>query len=119
MTTDREALLPCPFCGGRAEIQRGAYTKYVLCLKCAVMGPNLAADDELIAAWNRRAALTAQGGEQSADTVSVPREPTEAMMRAMHKADNDYSNNRFHGHGHLSRAEFVYRAMLAAAKEEK
>ncbi|UEP23148.1 Lar family restriction alleviation protein [Burkholderia ambifaria] len=51
--TERE-LKPCPFCGGRAAIQQGGFTKYVMCLKCEVMGPNLASDVELIDAWNRR-----------------------------------------------------------------
>jgi Lar family restriction alleviation protein len=55
-------LKPCPFCGGRAEIQRGAYTQYVMCLKCEVMGPNLSSDEELSDAWNRRA--PASEGEQ-------------------------------------------------------
>jgi hypothetical protein len=48
--------------------------------------------------------------------VTVPREPTEAMRKAMLKADDDYSNNRFYGRGDLSRMEFIYRAMLAAAE---
>ena len=60
MTTDESAkregaeLLPCPFCGASAKINRGHYTKYVMCNGCEVMGPNLSSDEELIAAWNRR-----------------------------------------------------------------
>jgi len=56
--------------------------------------------------------------EGAGPCVVVPVEPTEKMIDAMHKADRDFSNNCFHGQGHLSRAEFVYHAMLAAAKEE-
>ncbi len=48
-------LLPCPFCGSRAEIKVGGYTKYVMCLGCEVMGSNLSDDAELISQWNRRA----------------------------------------------------------------
>lgn len=58
MTDDiRKALelLPCPFCGGRAELKEGVHTQYVMCLSCEVMGPNLKDKAELIAAWNRRA----------------------------------------------------------------
>lgn len=54
------ALLPCPFCSGRAEIRVGTHAKYVICLLCGAMGPNLSSDPvlisdpELINAWNRR-----------------------------------------------------------------
>ncbi len=47
--------------------------------------------------------------------VRVPREPTIEMENAGDKADRDYSNNRFHGKGHLGRVAFIYDAMLAAA----
>lgn len=44
-------LLPCPFCGGEAEItvgeQGGQPTEYVECLGCEALG-------ESGAAWNRR-----------------------------------------------------------------
>lgn len=49
------------------------------------------------------------------DAVSVPVEPTEEMRKAMAKADDDYSNNRFYGRGDLSRMEFIYKAMISAA----
>jgi len=45
----------------------------------------------------------------------VPREPTIEMENAGDKADSDYSNNRFHGLGHLGRSAFVYHHMLSAA----
>lgn len=67
-------LEPCPFCGGRAKIQRGAYTKYVMCLSCEVMGPNLADDSELIAAWNRRA------------PAEVPQEVVKVYLRERREA---------------------------------
>lgn len=49
-----DALKPCPFCGGRAEIQGGFHATYVMCLACEVMGPNLKSREELTAAWNTR-----------------------------------------------------------------
>ena len=49
-----DALKPCPFCGGRSEIKEGFFTKYVMCLKCEAMGPNLASREEIVAAWNAR-----------------------------------------------------------------
>lgn len=59
MTDKNAELLPCPFCGGRAEVKVGAFTSYVMCLKCEVMGPNLSSYSELVQAWNRRALATA------------------------------------------------------------
>lgn len=53
--------------------------------------------------------------EQTADTVSVPREPTEAMLRDGAAAVRDfYSEN-----GPYPRVKAVWRAILAAAKEGK
>ncbi len=51
----------------------------------------------------------------AAGSVTVPREPTIEMENAGDHADNDYSNNRFHGKGHLGRVAFIYHYMLAAA----
>jgi len=47
-------LLPCPFCGGRAEVLH----KQVGCTnpQCYVDGPQRETNEEAIAAWNRRAA---------------------------------------------------------------
>lgn len=45
----------------------------------------------------------------------VPVEPTIEMENGGDKADRDYSNNRFHGLGHMGRVYFVYHHMLAAA----
>ena len=57
------------------------------------------------------AALTAQGGEQPADTVSVPREPTEAMINAFcSEWLKPVRGDRIHR---------IYKAMLTAAKEGK
>lgn len=56
-----DELLPCPFCGGRAEIKEGHYTQYAMCQKCDVMGPNLASREELADAWNTRAQGPALG----------------------------------------------------------
>lgn len=45
----------------------------------------------------------------------VPVEPTEEMIEAIHKANDDYSNNRFGRYGADSRGEFIYRSLLNAA----
>lgn len=56
----------CPFCGGEAELQHGAFiggktTSYVMCLKCragsepVVTVSSLCSDDEAIKKWNQRA----------------------------------------------------------------
>lgn len=76
---DHAELLNCPFCGGRAEIKVGGYTKYVACLNCEVMGPNLKDDGELIAAWNTRAALEARAPE--AEWMASLRNDIEQQMK--------------------------------------
>jgi hypothetical protein len=72
----KETLLPCPFCGGKAELRSDNGTYFVLCVeltpadlphrKCfAAMGENYDRDsmpehmyfneDQAIEAWNQRA----------------------------------------------------------------
>ena len=63
--TDAPDLLPCPFCGGAAELQKGlvAFDDYEIhCGGCGMAGPSFGAMDvtpsakaESIAAWNTRA----------------------------------------------------------------
>jgi hypothetical protein len=64
MTERKPELLPCPFCGGKARLSKGAYTYSVQCTECGGEvsrrqrtlkdRPFLTADDA-IAAWNTRA----------------------------------------------------------------
>jgi len=49
------ALLPCPFCGGTAEIMRAMGETWVHCPACKGNGPAHSARDASVAAWNRRA----------------------------------------------------------------
>ena len=76
-------LLPCPFCGGAAEISVGEHSfngAKVICTNCFAEGTLFGADaaqgcshvSEAIAAWNRRAAPAIPDGY-----VLVPREPTD------------------------------------------
>ena len=52
-------LLPCPFCGGRAELLsaelRETHDAMIECSRCETTGPTTETDVEAIAAWNRRA----------------------------------------------------------------
>lgn len=64
-----DELKPCPFCAGRAEIHRGAYTKYVMCLKCEVMGPNLTARAEITFAWRWPVKIPAMDLDTKVDKV--------------------------------------------------
>lgn len=67
-------LLPCPFCGGRAEWKQGHFTGYVMCLKCETFGPNIA-KNEAVAAWNTRAGIGT--GAAPAETAPQPdRDPS-------------------------------------------
>ena len=57
-------LLPCPFCGGKAQLlheHRGITYSYVICMKCAAqtdifqISTEHSSDEKAVAAWNRRA----------------------------------------------------------------
>jgi len=67
---DAPELKPCPFCGGRAEYKAGHYSGYVICLKCEVMGPNLAPIAASMA-WNDRADLADTGPVVDAGMVEA------------------------------------------------
>lgn len=51
-------LKPCPFCGGKANIDcgNGIYeVYYVFCKKCKTRHPNRLTREDAIKFWNRRA----------------------------------------------------------------
>jgi Lar family restriction alleviation protein len=71
MTIDDKGLLPCPYCGGKAEITYNGPTAeqvkhaiswgddvdwqyYGECAHCGATGPACISETEAIAAWNRR-----------------------------------------------------------------
>lgn len=108
MTTDREALvkqidaLLTRYHNNVAEWLRAEYPR----------AEALRAERESLKGQIFHIALTAQGGEQTADTVSVPREPTEEMLIAGNKAiASEFGNKRT--------VTAIYKTMLAAAKEGK
>ena len=48
-------LLPCPFCGGKAEFRSGSSTTpYIRCRECGGRTKSSRNRANLIAAWNRR-----------------------------------------------------------------
>lgn len=48
-------LLPCPFCGEKARIDRYEHFYRVLCTDCPALTEWLYSEQEAIEAWNNRA----------------------------------------------------------------
>jgi hypothetical protein len=66
VTDTTNALLPCPFCSWRGELNHeGEKCAWVECIDCAAQGPMEANDETAITAWNRRAVLSAAPGISS------------------------------------------------------
>lgn len=59
--TDTTKLLPCPFCGGKAELNTwgndrdGCHVAKVICDSCSASADSFETQDQAITAWNRRA----------------------------------------------------------------
>ena len=53
-----EKLLPCPFCGGEAELFNGGPGRaFIMCDGCRCTSDD-GTTERIVAAWNRRAPLT-------------------------------------------------------------
>ena len=81
MITNSDALKPCPFCGGKANIADNTSPKlctsahaYVFCLKrgCPGRGDEQETVDEAVAAWNNREAAEARARLEGAKAMQWP-----------------------------------------------
>lgn len=55
LEAEKEKPLPCPFCGGEAEVPISmSKAEYVRCKKCRALSMPCNTKAEAIAAWNRR-----------------------------------------------------------------
>lgn len=61
---EREALLPCPFCGSPASIQHSQHYDYVACDECDAETVGFESTEAAVAQWNRRAIPAAQDGAE-------------------------------------------------------
>lgn len=50
-----DQILPCPFCGGEAEIRTNFVHQFAVCKECAAVSDYKNCESEAISAWNRRA----------------------------------------------------------------
>lgn len=131
----REALKPCPFCGGPVKLERANDTRDslfgtrkwwgVVCRNtinvggsCAIQQRPSASEEAAIKRWNRRAALAAAAPADAGESrvpagwKLVPMEPTLDMGWAYLDAAGESDPLREHSFNHAG-----YRAMLAAAPE--
>lgn len=65
-------LLPCPFCAWPAKLSHRIGVSYIECIDCGAEGPPEDNDENAIAAWNRRAALSPASTGQEAGYVLMP-----------------------------------------------
>ena len=104
-----EALLPCPFCGGdniqRADNAYGAF--WTICDECgACTGEaGIHSQAEADERWNRRPSQSEQSAAPvPAEWQLVPKQPTEAMIDAVDKREDN-----------LWSTWSIWQVMLAAA----
>ncbi len=86
MTTSNQ-LLPCPFCGGDAQMAESDTVYWVKCTQCESEGATNAYSAKAIAAWNRRATQPAAG-----EPVAWMRSSGNDVMTAKQKADCQQHN---------------------------
>src|SRR5690606_16778235 len=107
------SLKNCPFCGGEAELLKGApglysaenHLYHAKCQSCGASAYDHGRDGA-IAAWNRRTPPAVPEG-----WVLVPKDPTEEM----HDAARDWSAKKYGKPIGTDASDGCYRAMLAAA----
>ena len=68
-------ILPCPFCGGEAEIRTNFVHHFAICKECNTVSDYMNSKAEAIAAWNRRTppAAVPEGWEPTPDMVEAAR----------------------------------------------
>src|SRR5690606_22731887 len=132
MMSTHEKLLPCPFCGGEAEIHdigndlKKSRKTEIVCTQCHVKKVVAAIHNPLswtrataIEEWNRRTPPAAVPD----GWVMVPRNPTSKMLDAAtppasewigHPEEKPESIERWR-QGHREDAERKYRSMISAA----
>ena len=112
MTNDIE-LKPCPFCGGKAHIDRVGTTRVSCIVSCQDCGATVESGETFNQGtqWNTR--------PTDSGYVQVPVEPTEEMIEA---GVSSVSTQYFAHEEALKTAKgntrYIYKAMIAASQQE-
>jgi Lar family restriction alleviation protein len=111
MITNSDALKPCPFCGGKANIADNTGPKlctsahaYVFCLKrgCPGRGDEQETVDEAVAAWNNREASEARARLEGAKAMQARRKYPVLGTQGQAKVDwqfvEDHAKQAYENH---------------------
>jgi len=103
-------LKPCPFCGGKAELNVRGYSVAAYCMKCQTDGPFCYREkrDRAIELWNTRPIETALQEENA-----TLREPTPGMLQEFSLEFDDSASDS------LEFASELWKVMVKIALKEE
>lgn len=94
-------LLPCPFCGSKANLDGNGTLHYVKCAKCGSVGVRTIDKDYAIEAWNTRIGYFCQFSRPDNENGCIlmgelkmaKQKGYEHVIHCYECANNDYSNH--------------------------
>jgi len=124
MTTQTKKLLPCPFCGGEANVfQFDTDDAYVACSQCnGTNGVNYPSEEAAIAAWNTRTPnLSALDSDEAvgvvARAIAINSYHENGLETMCYAGQEDFANREQHHYLRDAKAAIqAVRGMLEAGR---